>query len=452
MKLNRISLLAVGATLAGAGLLYAQDGTSKPPPANGPTTSSSGSSGTSTTTATAPKTKLEEMLQQALRNNPDILVAEAKRAGAEAELNRTKLVVMQKVVLFQARFDDAKAKVEYAEKAMKRMQALRTSGGVSAEDFDTAQAALQMAKAEQAKVEAELPLLLGTQTVGSTTDPATQRALEWLRRYSLDLTGDPNAWREGSEVDRAEMLKAWERYVGPSNNPNTKAALEAWMAAVPKPPATGPLAERIKKALDKPVKVSIKGGAKDVLVKLLDMVEGVPSKIVIADNDFANWQAVDLTFKSEVPLGALFQAYQDSVPVGLRFVVRDYGILVADEKHLPHNATLLYDVWKGRRLEGQYGKEARQKTDNTFGPPVEGVVKGIDDKTGEVLISLGSGDGVTLGQTLEVYRLAEGNNQAKYVGKICIRAVGVSESTGEPVSPNKDDAIKKGDRVTSKLP
>src|SRR5690348_16019153 len=45
------------------------------------------------------KSKLEEMLAEALKNNPDIRVAVAKVAEADAELNRTRLQVMQKVVM-----------------------------------------------------------------------------------------------------------------------------------------------------------------------------------------------------------------------------------------------------------------------------------------------------------------------------------------------------------------
>src|SRR5215469_3745646 len=43
------------------------------------------------------KSALEEMLAEALKNNPDIRVAAAKLAEADAELNRTRLQVTQKV-------------------------------------------------------------------------------------------------------------------------------------------------------------------------------------------------------------------------------------------------------------------------------------------------------------------------------------------------------------------
>ena len=43
------------------------------------------------------KSKLEEMLQQALQNNPDLRVAAAKVGEAEAKLNRARLLVVQKI-------------------------------------------------------------------------------------------------------------------------------------------------------------------------------------------------------------------------------------------------------------------------------------------------------------------------------------------------------------------
>src|SRR5260370_31787658 len=166
-----------------------------------------------------PKTKLEEMLQQALRNNPDIRVAEAKVAEAEAELNRTGLVIMQKVVLYNTNLADAKAKVAGAERRLERVVAANRAVAVSAEEIQIAETELQTAKANLAKVEAELPLLLGDKG----NDQAIERGVEILRRASLDLSGDPNRWQEAArDMDRATM----EKWLGNSNQD-----LGRWMAA-----------------------------------------------------------------------------------------------------------------------------------------------------------------------------------------------------------------------------
>src|SRR5215831_18895608 len=67
---------------------------------------------------------LEDLLSQALKDNPDIRVAEAKLHEADAELNRTRLQVMQKVVALHADLQGARAKVAPAESKFKRLQQL----------------------------------------------------------------------------------------------------------------------------------------------------------------------------------------------------------------------------------------------------------------------------------------------------------------------------------------
>src|SRR5262249_49568033 len=123
------------------------------------------------------KSALEEMLEQALRHNPDIQVAEAKLREAEAELNRTRLLVAQKVVALQANLDAARSNVAVAESRYKRVQELnKGERAVSAEEVMNAAAALQQAKAELAKLESETPYLTGK----SPVDPAVTRGLLWL--------------------------------------------------------------------------------------------------------------------------------------------------------------------------------------------------------------------------------------------------------------------------------
>src|SRR5690349_11077908 len=98
------------------------------------------------------KPGLEDLLTQALKENPDIRVAEAKVNEAEAELNRTRLQVMQKIVTFYPRWKEAREKVTGAERWLeerrKALQEKRGAGG----DVDRAEAALKAAKADLASV------------------------------------------------------------------------------------------------------------------------------------------------------------------------------------------------------------------------------------------------------------------------------------------------------------
>jgi hypothetical protein len=387
----------------------------------------------------APKTKLEEMLQQALRNNPDIRVAEAKVAEAEAELNRTRLIVMQKVVLYNANLADAQAKVASAERLHARLvdTAKKAPGLVTEQDLQAAQTELQTAKANLAKVEAELPLLLGDKA----QDKAIEKGLEWLRRYSLDKTGDPNAWRTASpELDRA-AAEQWFKYLHTESvDTNTAFALAALATAGVKPPVQGPMAERIKKALDKPTKVDFNAiGPSDALYVLLEKVEGVPYSVRLKEAELAP-ELIHFRFDHEVPLGAAFQAYQDVCLPSVRFVVRDYGILVTDEKHMPPGATLLYDLWKS----GQDKTSKKSSVDK-----IEGKVKAVDEKTKLLTISIGSDAGLKKGDTLEVYRLDA--TDTKYLGTLSVVDVKPTEAVAKALTAVKDDAPKVGDNVTNRL-
>ena len=59
--------------------------------------------------------QLEELLAQALRDNPDMRVADAKVREAEAELNRARLLVIQKVVAHQHTVETLESAVKMAE-------------------------------------------------------------------------------------------------------------------------------------------------------------------------------------------------------------------------------------------------------------------------------------------------------------------------------------------------
>src|SRR5271166_4465956 len=58
---------------------------------------------------------LEELIAQALRDNPDVRVAEAKVREAEAELNRARLQAIQKVVAHQHTIETLTTAVTSAE-------------------------------------------------------------------------------------------------------------------------------------------------------------------------------------------------------------------------------------------------------------------------------------------------------------------------------------------------
>jgi hypothetical protein len=65
---------------------------------------------------------------------------------------------------------------------------------------------------------------------------------------------------------------------------------------------------------------------------------------------------VDVSLKTEVPLGAALQALEDLIP-GLRFTVRDYGVLVTVGNRIPDGGVRVHDFWKHKPAE----KKAEEK-------------------------------------------------------------------------------------------
>src|SRR5262245_61920500 len=67
------------------------------------------------------KLTLEELLARALKEHPDIRVAEAKLKEADAELSRARVVVAQKVISFHASLVSARHQVEEARSEERRV-------------------------------------------------------------------------------------------------------------------------------------------------------------------------------------------------------------------------------------------------------------------------------------------------------------------------------------------
>src|ERR671933_587452 len=63
---------------------------------------------------------LDDLLAKALRHSPDVQVAEAKVREAEAELRRTRLTLLQKVIEAHAAVESQKSKLAQAEATFAR--------------------------------------------------------------------------------------------------------------------------------------------------------------------------------------------------------------------------------------------------------------------------------------------------------------------------------------------
>jgi hypothetical protein len=355
---------------------------------------------------------LADLLAEALKNNPDLRVAEAKLREADAELNRTRLQVMQKVVAFHHALESQKIRVKLAEADADRAKILAANRAVSAEDVNAVQKKLILAKAKLAEMEAELPYLLGRQS-----------------EFRIKLL-NPKLYADA--LDGAQ--KAYEQWL-------TKGQ-----------PVRGEVGRKLRNALDLPVTVKIEKATplQEVLEFLEDKVPGITFRIVEGKKKDIKTQPIQLNLKQRVPLGAAIQAIGDSVP-GLRFAVREYGVLVTWEDQLPPGAVLVHDFWKGE------ADKARPEAANKGGagpqvpgnpPPVNvgGHIKAIDPKTGLAVIDIGSDVGLKTGHTLEVFRLQP---RPEYVGVVLIMEVRAKSAVGKLTS--RGAAWKVGDLVASRV-
>jgi hypothetical protein len=441
---------------------------------------------------------LEEMLAAALRNNPDIRVAEAKMREAEAELNRTRLQVMQKVITFRHSVATQKMTVLEAEERLKTQQKLRAGSLTTEEELRVAQLAVEQAKSKLATLEAEMPSLLGK--LPQSVAPEKKQAEP--SKTGAKGGGQPNLSQVidlGAEVQWSQAFNPYpyitadflQPYVvGNLVFPNTVnvpytnypwntnlidangtlfrslSAYNAngWVAPVqvaPPQSARGALADKIRHALDTSVSLDIKDKSLAEVLKLIQQkAPGVPFHTVLpASGDFS--QAKVTLQLEQVPLGAVLQALEDSFPDqrnvgghdGMRLAVREYGILVTVSRMLPAGATLLHDFWKGagdKKTAAGGGPHPSASQTGKNPPPaqLEGEVKSIDDG-GLVVITIGADAGLSKGQSLEVYRVKP---EPMYLGTLQIVQVNPKEAVGKSTATRGRGSIRVGDRVTSQVP
>jgi hypothetical protein len=287
MRSKVVRTLALALLLCGARLSQAQ---TYAPPSGGRKPPESSKSQGANAPRSGEKSKLEEMLAEALKNNPDIRVAAAKLAEAEAELNRTRLQVLQKIVAVHAAIASKKTEVAYRQKEYQRYQALLADRAIDAKLVDEQEDKLALAKAQLAELEAQMPALLGKSP-----------------RSEKDTVGE------------AVFLSVRLRHAEPMVTPKI----------------AGPMAERLRKALQTPVKVDYKDMTLTDILKDLEKkapglsfhIRDVPEEIQPGKGPFGTVEAkLNLHFDMPLPIAALLQALTDTA--ASRFYVRDYGILV----------------------------------------------------------------------------------------------------------------------------
>lgn len=302
---------------------------------------------------------LEEMLQKALKDNPDIRVAEAKVREAEAELNRTRLQVTQKVLAFHHSRESQKAIIKVAEEDLQRIQKLEASKAVSQEDVKQAQQRLSASKAKLAEIEAEMPYLLGQQnqlTVGVAFSPDGKMLYSAMTDGTVRLLDTAT----GQQIPGANFNNqalpfnppVWDLNQGPIPNYQVDLSNIYQFSRLNDASAsqkTGSIKEKVRKALDAMVTVDYKQRTIDDI--LVDLKKKVPG-LSIHDVSGESQQVINMQIDGPVPLRTALQLLEDSVSVRfeggasgrLSFVLRDYGLLFAPNGNLPTDAIFLNNL------------------------------------------------------------------------------------------------------------
>jgi hypothetical protein len=271
----------------------------------------------------AQKSKLEEMLEKALKNNPDLRVAVTKAQEAEAELNRTRLEVTRKVVRAHATLDAAKTNVAAAQQRLEDVRKLLARQAVGKEELQAAEKDLAAAKTDLATAEGEALYLLGEPTWNLThVTYVTGNASEGIT-YNF---GFPSSGERRSALQQAETYLGALRAVGVKVSDSAAAA-----------------ATNMRGYLDEGTTVNFKDVPLTKVLEDLNQSNGNVHFVLRLDGENPK---VTMTLV-DVPLGAVFQAITDVV--GVRFIVRDYGILVVGTKQaLPADAVTAHEYWKAR--------------------------------------------------------------------------------------------------------
>lgn len=261
----------------------------------------------------------------ALANDADVKMAQAKMQLAEAELVKARFAVTQKVFAAQSAMQQAKLTLATNELELantrRYLEAERVPNPELHPSYRVALDKVALAKTKLAAAEVEWKLLTG--------GPGASRVVVNLipgLRYEAVVQ---EYW-----LDERKLYLAEE----------SRAAVK------------GPVADRLRAALDKPVKLRGKldfptvidgfrqGAGLDVPFRLKTELEPITSE------------------GETLPVGAWLQLFLDSNR-GVVMVVREYGVLVTVKESAPPDAIGIIDFWKQKPP----AKEAKAET--TTGKP-----------------------------------------------------------------------------------
>jgi hypothetical protein len=326
----------------------------------------------------AEKSELERLLESALRSHPDIRTAEARLLLARADLEKARMETAHKVALAYMEVQVKREKLTEARRRLIVQEVLHKRGGSPESDLIEAQAAVSRLSSEVRAGEEALAIL-------AASPDAAWRSL-------VDKASEAREPRVPGLGGKGDVRP------GPGKPPTS-------------PDKTFPISEeitqRLRKALALKVSVKLDGANLDDVIDSLKR----DAKIYIKTPGEGYKVAVS-TPSEELSFGAVCQLIEDSV--FLRFVVREYGLILIPEDYIPPGSVTLMELWKA----GPSASSGMMKI-----VTIEG--HGMGESY--VKISAGRDDGLAPGDVLDV---ASPRRPDRPFGKVKISSVTSSTARG----------------------
>ena len=245
---------------------------------------------------------------------------------AEAELNRVRQQVLTKASALHVDLNLARRMLAVAEQSLAIQDKAYKTGGGGVEGVLAAQAMVEKHRGEVEKLETELKSLRGEFAIRSFASVAFSP--EGRALWAMEADGSVRVWDVNGKV-----------------SPYALADVKGTVGPVA-PAVKAPMLDRVKKLLDKEVDFQVDHPIPDAVRRLLEAAEtDVPLRELLPKVELGT-----VSLRAKMPLGAWFQAIEDSEP-GVWIVVRDYGLLLTTSNRVPDGALRVQDLWKGNYAE-----------------------------------------------------------------------------------------------------
>lgn len=261
-----------------------------------------------------PADPTDAAIAAALANDADMQMARAKLQLAEAELAKAKQAATLRVLTLKAQIEGLKAERDTTLERVRLAEARVRAGQEPQATLAETRIAYEKVNRALATAEAEWKLLTG----GAGSD-AAQKVTRLFDEFTDSVL---------TERDHDARVRLMAQLLA-----------QARAAKAP----VGPVSERIRAALDKPVSLD----AKDKVLTVPQAVDALKraAGLDVSVRGLDPYHSAQVQIQGEeMSAVAWFQLLQDQI--GCTAYVREYGILFANKENAPTDAITLTEFWK----------------------------------------------------------------------------------------------------------